>query len=243
MATALDLISGSLRLIGALGQGQSPTGQEGSNGLDALNDMVDAWSAERLAIYTINRLVFNLTSGKQDYTMGTGADFDTPRPISIQNAGVILTTNPSQPLELPIAVLTTDQWSLVAIKNLVGSGTFPTAVYPDGGFPNQKLSFWPIPMESGLQVALYPWQPLAQFADLTTTVSFPPGYAEALRFYLAVRLAPEYGRPTPPEVAAIARTSKAKIKIPNIEPLRLTIDNTFESAKYTYNWLDDNASV
>jgi hypothetical protein len=98
-------------------------------------------------------------------------------------------------------------------------------------------------MESGLQVALYPWQPLAQFADLTTTVSFPPGYAEALRFNLAVRLAPEYGRPTPPEVAAIARTSKAKIKIPNIEPLRLTIDNTFESAKYTYNWLDDNASV
>ena len=48
------------------------------------------------------------------------------------------------------------------------------------------------------------------------TVSVPPGYADAIRYNLAVKLAPEWGRTITPEVAEMARTSKAAIQRLNL---------------------------
>jgi len=93
--TGLDLVSRSLSLIGVLASGETPSGAESSDGLSFLNDLLDSWNAERLMVFTITREAFDsngnpfyLTLGKQDYTMGTGGNFNFPRPARIERAGI-----------------------------------------------------------------------------------------------------------------------------------------------------------
>jgi hypothetical protein len=58
-------------------------------------------------------------------------------------------------------------------------------------FPDMVVYFWPVPTQPN-PVIFYLWTLLQQFADLTTQFLFPPGYAEMLRYNLAVRLAAEF---------------------------------------------------
>ena len=52
MATANDMISRALRLIGVLGQGRRVLDtNEATDGLAALNTMLDSWSIDRSMIY------------------------------------------------------------------------------------------------------------------------------------------------------------------------------------------------
>src|SRR5258708_37962701 len=53
------------------------------------------------------------------------------------------------------------------------------------------ISFWPMPTQAS-PVILYLWGLLQQFSSLTAKFLFPPGYAEMLRYQLAVRLAAEF---------------------------------------------------
>jgi hypothetical protein len=48
------------------------------------------------------------------------------------------------------------------------------------------------------------------------TLAFPPGYNKAIKFNLAVELAPEYGKQAPAEVVAIAEATKYKLKRTNL---------------------------
>lgn len=212
---AQDIIDSALRLINVLASGESPSTDESNDALDTLNDLLDSWNAQRLAIFTVARQVFNLTSGQQSYTFGTGGNFNASRPARIERVSIITQVNPPQPLEMPIRYLTTGEWQQVPVKNI--ESTFPIQVYDDGGFPLRTLNFWPIPNIAGIQTVIYGWQALSQFADLDTTdYEFPPGYAKALRYNLAVDLAPEYGViQMNPLVVAQAQTSLGVVKALN----------------------------
>jgi hypothetical protein len=227
MSAALvqDIISSSLRLINVLGAGETMSASEGQDALFVFQTMVDSWQAERLMIFTTQRLVFPLTLGKQVYTYGVGGDFNSPRPAKIEEVSIIWLGNPNQPLELPLNYLTTEQWQAVPVKNIQSS--LPMYVWDDGAFPFRNLSFWPIP-NAAVNFAVYAWQALAAPATLTTQMAFPPGYMQAFRYNLAVMLAAEF--PAVPQeilipVAAIAASSKAVVKSMNITMEDLRVDS------------------
>jgi hypothetical protein len=69
---------------------------------------------------------------------------------------------------------------------------------------------------------------------LTTVIAFPPGYAEAFRYNLAVRLSAEFGAPLPPAVPAIATDSLARLKTINAPDLGLQSDLVPSPAGYNY---------
>ncbi|MDE2098395.1 MAG: hypothetical protein KGL39_14170 [Patescibacteria group bacterium] len=212
--TAQDIINAALRKIGAIATGESPTSTESSDALETLNDLVDSWNTQRLAIYTTNRQVFNFTAGKATYTYGTGGDFNAARPVRIDRVSVITNSNPSQPLELPIAYLTVGEWQQTPVKNVPSS--LPFRVYDDGSFPLRNLTFWPNPTDGTVQACLYPWAQLTEFADLVTDYQFPQGYARALKYALALELAPEFGvTQINPVIVQGAAESLAKIKALN----------------------------
>ena len=100
--TALNVIEGALRLIGAKAGGESVSGDDASDGLDVLDQMLDAWNADRLAIYTASTADYALVGGQQVYTLGPGGDFDTNRPARIDAMSAILLNNPSNPIEVPM---------------------------------------------------------------------------------------------------------------------------------------------
>ena len=218
----MDFIRRAMLSILVLGSGETPTQAEAQDGLATLGDMLDVWDSDGLMIFTTQITDFPLTGAKQTYTLGAGGDFDMDRPAFIDRASIVLLSNPAQPLEYPIPVYTTQDWQeKVPIKN--SPGNLPLLVYDDGAFPLRNLTFWPFATDN-TTFRLYSWQRLSKFTDLTTAIAFPPTYAEAIRFNLAVRLAPEFGVSVSPEVASLAASSLAALKASNPDETKLRSD-------------------
>src|SRR6185437_16676483 len=131
---ANDLISSALRLIGVASPGEIPELDALNDGLMVLDQMIDSWNADRLAIFTTTSTDFPFVLNKQVYTLGSGGDFDIPRPAQIDAMSVILLSDPSNPIEVPISMYTVAQWQdNIPVKSVDGS--FPLICYDDGGFP------------------------------------------------------------------------------------------------------------
>lgn len=236
-----DLIASSLRLINVLASGETPSGAESTDALMILNQMLDTWNADRLMIYTIKIDEFPLTVGKQTYTMGASGDFNTSRPARIERMGIVSLNNPVQPLELPLEMLTDTGWAAIPVKIIQSS--LPQKVYDDGAFPLRNLNFWCIPSVA-VNVRIYSWSALSQFADLITDYTFPPGYLRALRYNLAMDLAPEFGVTAPASVAETARQAKAAIESINAPLIESHCETALvgSGGKRIYNWLTDQPS-
>lgn len=237
--TALDLIKSSLRLINVLASGETPTNDEAQDSLMVLNQMVDAWGAERLMVFTINIAEYSLVPGQQTYTLGVGGNFNAPRPAKIDQITVVYLANPNQPLERPLQYLTDQQWAAIPVKNI--PTTLPLQVYDDGAFPLRSLSYWGIPTQV-VNTRIYSWTALTQFASLTNNLTFPPGYFEALRYNLALRLLPEFNitdAPSP-NLVGLALEAKARVKSINIPIVDLRCDNALTGNNGgAYDWRSD----
>jgi hypothetical protein len=239
MATAFDLITSALKLTAVLADGETPDVNTAQQGLSVLNDMIDAWNAERQAIFTTRSDDFPYVLNKQSYTLGTGGDFDMPRPAKIDAMSTILLQDSSNPVEVPISLYTVEDWqNNLPVKQVDGS--FPLICYDDGNFPLRTLNFWPIPTQQLNAVRIYSWQALPA-QTLTSQVAFPPGYAEAIRYNLAVRTAAEFGvspdKYAAATVATLAIQGLARIKTMNAPDLELQSDLLPSPAGY--NWVAD----
>lgn len=222
MTTVRDLIQGSFRLIGVYASGETPQPSEMQDALKTLNAMLGEWNNQRYMAYTINANTFALTIGQQNYTLGTGGDFNMARPVRIENAS-ILVPNGTQPMELPIPLVDDDQWQQVTVKNVPSA--FPTLVYPLGNYPLNTLKFWPIP-SAPCSVVLYTWNRVAPFTSINDSFTFPDGYEKAIKYGLAVELAPEYGKEAPPTVLQMAQRAKGYLAAQNWEPTDLVVDQS-----------------
>ena len=240
--TANELISRSLKTIGVLASGETADSDSVSDSLVVLNNMVDAWATNRLTIYTVTRNVLDLSSSTQEYTIGTGGTFNIVRPVTIERASIILDKNAAatEKIELPVnGPLTVSKWQDIAIKGT--TSTYPTDFYYDKAWTAglAKISVWPIPDNSAVQLVLYVPTALTQFADLTTAYTFPPGYEEALRYQLSLRLAQEFGAEITGALATLASDSLANIKRVNISQETLSIDPALSASGGKYNWRTD----
>lgn len=237
MPTAMDVITSSLRLVAVLANDETPSFGDASQSLQVFNDMIDAWNAERNAIFTTRTDDFPYVLNKQSYTLGAGGDFNIPRPARIDGVStILLNPDPSNPVEVPLDMYTVDQWQNdVPVKTVTGS--FPLIVYDSGDFPLRTLNFWPIPSQQQNNVRIYSWQALAA-QSLASQVSFPPGYAEALRYNLAARLAAEFAvdpsKYAAATVATLAIQGLARIKTMNAPDLSLQSDLVPSPAGYNY---------
>ena len=70
MATPLDIITRSMKDIGALAAGEVPTADESQDALDMLNDMVAQWSNENMMVFYRSEIIFQTTQNQVQYTIG-----------------------------------------------------------------------------------------------------------------------------------------------------------------------------
>lgn len=239
---AIDLINSASRLIGVLASGETLASAEQSDCLLILQQMVDEWQADGLKIFTENINIFPFILGTQTYTLGTGANFNMPRPAKIQRMGCQILSNPTQPSEVPITMLDVDGWANVRVKNI--SGSYPLFCYNDYAFPNMNLNFWVIPGLAS-NVVIYSWQPLSTWPDLATTnVTFPPAYLQAFRYNLAMKIAPEFGRQIDPLVMKVAMDSLAALKDINLPAPILRCDPGLSGTGVSvYDWRSDTMII
>lgn len=197
--SATSFIQSALRLVGALRSGLNLSAAELTDSAQVLNDMLDAWSAKRTTVFVVPRVTLDqnqntlmLIPSQQTYTLGNinaNENFLLPRPPKLERVSIMYNASQSTPVELPMDMLDDVRWQGIANKSV--TSILPQVCYLEPNFPDISLSFWPIPTQAN-PVVLYPWQALAQFADLTSQFQFPPGYARAIRFNLAVDLAAEF---------------------------------------------------
>ena len=184
MTTALQLITSSLRKLGAVAAGEALDADEQSDALAALNQIVESWSLKGLALFRRENAAYTLVPSQQAYSVGSGADFDGSRPITLHSAFVT-----RGGIDYPLAVLTQAQWNDILQKST--QSEIPEGIYYEPTFPTGTMRFWPIPIEA-LTVTLAIDMQLAAVADINDDLAFPPGYERALLYALAVDLAPEY---------------------------------------------------
>jgi hypothetical protein len=206
MATALDIITGALRLIGAIATGETPSADETRDGLGSLNDVLETWSIDGLTVYTQQEQIFSATPGQQDYTLGPGATWNGARPVSVLSA-VARWDGRDHPLEL----LSPTRWTEIERK---GFSSDPCALRYRADFPAGLVRLWPVPQRA-MPIVMASALPFAPLTSAAQQLVLPDGYARALRFNLALELAPEFGIEPGAVVVAAARSSKAALKRAN----------------------------
>ncbi len=232
--TALDIITSSLRMIGVLAAGESPSANEAVDALTVLNDLLDNWGTQKLLMPNSVRETFPLYAGTEAYTIGYLGTMNTLRPQKIEKA-IIQITDGDQVLELPMKILNQDEYAGIILKEV--ESTYPQYLYNDNAFPLANINIWPVPSADGNNLVLYSWKPIPGIGSLSDFISVPPGYSRALKYNLALELSAEYGKAVSEVVASIAASSMADIKRMNTTPRYLQVDDALRSKPAVWNWM------
>lgn len=190
MTTANDIIAGAIRQCSSSTPGEAIPGDEATNALTLLNDMIGSWSSESFMPPFKTKTTFTLTQGKKSYTIGTNGspDFNQTRPDAI--AGVYFTdTNAGIDYGGDVC-MSQDQYNSIALKSIAG---IPHWLYYDPQYPNGVMYIYQTAGNPYFTMTCELLMPVAQFANLTTTLSMPPEYTHAMKMLLADILAFEYG--------------------------------------------------
>lgn len=217
MTTALDLISDPLADIGAIDPLESLTAAEASHGLRMLNEMLESWENESLLIYQILQENFTLVSGTQSYTIGSGATFNTARPLKIESAFVR-----SNSIDYPVRVLSREEYDAIAAKTVQ---FMPEGLYYEPSVANGRIYLYGVP-DAAYVLYINSYKQLQSFSALTDVVVLPPGYVRAIKKNVSLDLAPAYNKTPSALLVSIARESKAAIKRLNSRTPTLSVAHT-----------------
>lgn len=237
-----SLIKSSLRLIGALGSEETPTGGEEQDAKLVLNMLIDEWETLPLTMLANTRNVFDLTANDGTYTIGPSGDFVLARPADIDTITVLYTADTPDRESAPLAKFTKAMWQ--ALPDKLSTGTEPIGFYYEPTDPDGTLYLYPIPDNATNDLVVYVKTALEQLADLDITVTFPPAYAKALRYNLAVELLPEFGAALDATVRAeikqIAKETLMNLKVRNVRMTDLDMPAGFGGDGGVYDILNDH---
>jgi len=238
--TGNALVRLAYRSIGIVGIADPVDADLATEAREFLAEILDTWATERLTMHSLRRTVKPLGSGIASYTIGVGGDINIPRPTTIESAALIQDVTVTAPVEVPIAVLSDQQWEAIALKTF--EARYAQGVYYDATWTAGLGRVWlyPVPVDCGdTSLVLYTPEAIAGFTDLTTDYTFPPGYARALRFALARDLAVAHGRPWSPDLEQAAVNALADVKRLNDRPMVLGFDPALAGPGSAYNIYSD----
>ena len=193
--TAADIITAAFRKAGI----ETPTTTQRTDALTTLNNMVSGWTPEIIQV-AVTRESLALTAGTASYTIGPAGDLATVRPLRLENAFL----RDSESLDSPLEIIAAKDYNQVASKTIEAR---PSALY---FIPSETAATIIFDCEPDAAYTLYieSWKPFTEFTALTTAVSLPVEYKEALIYNLAVCLAEDWDRILPRTVYERAKEIK-----------------------------------
>jgi hypothetical protein len=148
------------------------------------------------------------------------------RPLNINSAFVRINTNSNgQPilnggLDYPITILNLENYELIGLKTL--NGPWPRALYYQPSETLGTITVWPNPSQGEMHI--FSDTIFQRFTSINDEIVIPQGYYMALRWCLAERLMPMYGKASPTQIQMInsfAGHAKATIKRTNMRPVQV----------------------
>lgn len=214
MATysAGDQINRALRLLGVLAEGETTSASVSQDSLMAMNQMIDSWNTERLAVFSTIDQIVNWPVDSINATLGPSGSLvrlngTAVRPILVDDATYF--RDPQTNVSYGIKLINQQQYDGIAVKTV--TSTYPQVMFVNMTYPDIDIYLYPKPTRL-LEFHFISVQTLSEPATLATTLAFPPGYLRAFTYNLAMEIAPEFGVEPSDQVKRIAMTSKRNLK-------------------------------
>ncbi|UOF78811.1 tail adaptor [Caudoviricetes sp.] len=210
MATGQTLVNRALRLLGVISSGETPTSDESNDTLTAINAMLDSWRNDRLMCYALQDETLTLVASDSSYTIGTGGQLNTTRPVSIESCYCRASS-----IDYPVKIISFEDWNSIVDKT--ASSDIPECVYYEPTMATGTLRVWPVPNTANV-LHLTTRVPLTALT-LAGTVSLPPGWEDSIASNGAIAIAPEFQVEPSSAVVKMANDSLKGIKRINSRPI------------------------
>ena len=207
--TVTGITSGAL----AIGQTLTGTGIAAGTTIVAMNTGAGG-NINEVGTYTVN--IFQTVAS-------TTISAYYQRPLTINSCFVRVNTNSNGTpivnggLDYPMAVLNYEDYALIGLKTL--NGPWPKALYYQPAETLGNIFLWPNPAQG--EVHMFCDTLFSRYSSLSDNIVLPQGYLMALRWCLAERLMPMYGKASQTQIQMImkfAGQAKATIKRTNMKP-------------------------
>src|SRR5690349_1553059 len=139
MASAFDIICGSLRLIGQLAEGETPSSETANDALSAMNQMIESWNTERLSVFSTQDQVFTWPASTISRTLGPTGDFVGNRPILLDDSTYFRVNN----LSYTLTFINQLQYDGIALKT--NTSTYPQVMFVNMAHPDIEMFVYPVP--------------------------------------------------------------------------------------------------
>lgn len=198
--TRNDIIQEALELIGVVAAEESPAAADVATADRSLNMMVKGWMAKGINLWRQTEGSLSVTAATASFTMGTGGDYTTARPLRITSARISVSG-----VETPLQEMSRQEYFDLPLKTSTGR---PCGFYYDPQMSLGKIYLWPT-VATGVTATLkFTYQrTIEDFDAAGDEPDFPQEWFECIAYNLAARLAPKFGTTISQEVAAIAIAS------------------------------------
>ena len=230
MATAKALIRKALLKVEAVGYSDVLADDDPRivDGLEDLNNLISSLNAEGLMIPSVTKISHTLVAGTNNYTIGTGADIDTTRPMSIGSAFIRDSNNYDHYVDIKAI----EEYARISAKTTQGR---PDRLYYNPAYSLGKIYLYLTP-DTAEDLHMDLIVPLSEISAVGDTVDLPSEYKRMLIYNLALDIAPEADIEDWPELVRIANESKRFVKRLNIQPVPLMrMDNALSGRGRRYN--------
>ena len=184
------LIASSLRLMGVLGQGDTPTTEDYTNCSQALNIMIKSLMTSGIPLWTQEGLVVPLTTNKFSYTIGmSGADITYFKPLRVISAYIRYIPNNS---DVTLYQLSREEYDALGKKD---TASIPNSFFYSPDIDVGTIYFFGVPTDSTRLVVLNFQRPIQDMNAASDLFDFPNEWYQCLKWNLAAELCPEYGVP------------------------------------------------
>lgn len=219
--TRNDVINRAMRIIGAIGQGETPTAAAYTEAAHALNDIMKEWMADGLHLWKYTDTTFTPVAGTSGYLIGEGQTINTPAPLKIVQAHRRTTHADGSILDVPLEIYSKTDWQNIPTKLQAGP---PVALWyrhpsvPAATVAAGTIYLWPVPdatfITNGGNTGSIVISYMEPFDDLDTSTDnpdVPAQFYNALTWNLAEALSYEYGLPLTDRMAITKKALQSRM--------------------------------
>lgn len=178
-----------MRLIGAKAYGETLPADAMNDAAEALNMLLKSWQNEGLQLWVRKSQTVTLLASTNTYTLGPTGGTVMDRPLRVLK----VMRKDTSDNEVELFKLTQDEYKEQTPKT---TESIPVNYYYDPQLTNGVLYVWPTPATADaaeyiLDVLYH--KPFDDMDNATDDFEFPSEWYRAIKYGLALELAPEYG--------------------------------------------------
>jgi hypothetical protein len=182
-----EIIARALRLVGGLGQGETPSANQTSEAVIALNMFIKWLGTKGILLWKREEISVTPVAGTQTYTLQAS---NTSKPLKIYDVSYVNTTSN---VSIDIRPLSRADWDVINTGAISGT---PNQCWFEPRRADSRLHLFPIPdstFASNNTISVYVQAQMESMTADANEPDIPSEYFDLLVYGLAKRLSTEYG--------------------------------------------------